>query len=97
MLLDSRNNLIKISDISVGTLNANLVHPREIFVEALHQNAASIILIHNHPSGDPKPSDDDIKITKRLIEAGKIMGIEVHDHVILAGNRYTSLKAQKLV
>ena len=97
VLLNTRNQLIRKVSVSKGTLNASLIHPREVFRSALSHSAASVILIHNHPSGDPKPSDDDIKITKRLIEAGKIMGIEVHDHVILAGDRYTSLKAQKLI
>jgi len=97
LLLDSRNNLIKMSDISVGTLNANLVHPREIFIEALHQNAASIILIHNHPSGDPEPSEDDIGITKRIVESGKIMGIDVLDHIIVTKNKIFSFKRRGLI
>ncbi|MBU4310575.1 DNA repair protein RadC [bacterium] len=95
VLLNTRNQLIRKVSVTKGTLNASLIHPREVFKSALSHSAASVILVHNHPSGDPRPSDDDIKITKRLIEAGKIMGIEVHDHVILAGNKYTSLKAQK--
>ena len=73
--LNSRNAII--SEISIGTLNASLVHPREVFAEAIRQRANSIILVHNHPSGDPTPSKDDIKITKKLKEAGKILGIEV--------------------
>lgn len=97
LLLDSRNNLIKISDISVGTLNASLVHPREIFSEALKQNAASIILVHNHPSGDPEPSEDDLEITKRIVEAGKIMGIDVLDHVIISKTKVFSFKEKKLI
>jgi len=97
LLLDSRNNLIKISDISVGTLNANLVHPREIFVEALRQNAASIILIHNHPSGDPEPSRDDIEVTKRIVEAGKTMGIDVLDHIIITKIKSSSFKEKGLL
>lgn len=97
ILLNTRNQVIRKVSVSKGTLNASLIHPREVFGSALSHSAASVILIHNHPSGDPRPSDDDIKITKRLIEAGKIMGIEVYDHVIMAGDRYTSLKAQKLI
>jgi len=97
LLLDSRNNLIKMSDISVGTLNANLVHPREIFVEALHQNAASIILIHNHPSGDPEPSRDDIEVTKRIVEAGKTMGIDILDHIIITKIKSSSFKEKGLL
>ena len=97
LLLDSRNNLIKISDISVGTLNASLVHPREIFIEALHQNAASIILIHNHPSGDPEPSRGDIEVTKRIVEAGKTMGIDVLDHIIITKIKNSSFKEKGLL
>ncbi|PIW68086.1 hypothetical protein COW09_00425 [bacterium (Candidatus Moisslbacteria) CG12_big_fil_rev_8_21_14_0_65_36_11] len=95
--LDSRNNLIKDAIISVGTLNANLVHPREIFQEALKQNAASVILVHNHPSGDPEPSEDDLTITKRLTEAGKIMGIDVLDHIIITKTKVFSFKEKKLI
>lgn len=81
--LDSRNQEIKREIISVGSLNANLVHPREVFEPAVINLAAQIILAHNHPSGDPEPSEDEITITKRLVEAGKIMGIEVVDHIIV--------------
>ena len=81
----------------VGTLNANLVHPREVFEEAVKQNAASIILIHNHPSGDPEPSEDDLKITQRLVDAGKIMGIDVLDHIILAKTKVFSFSEKKLL
>ena len=97
LLLDSRNNLIKMSDISVGTLNTNLVHPREIFSEALRQNAASIILIHNHPSGDPEPSENDIEVTKRIVEAGKTMGIDVLDHIIITKIKSSSFKEKRLL
>jgi DNA repair protein RadC len=95
--LDSRNNLIKMSNISIGTLNTNLVHPREVFAEAIRQNAASVILVHNHPSGDPEPSEDDLSITKRLIEAGKIMGIDVLDHIIITKTKVFSFKEKKLI
>ncbi len=95
--LDSRNNLIKDAIISVGTLNANLVHPREVFKEAVDNRAASIIISHNHPSGDPEPSEDDLIITKRLIEAGKIMGIDVLDHIIITKNKVFSFKERKLI
>ena len=82
----------------IGTLNANLVHPREIFQEALKQNAASVILAHNHPSGDNEPSEDDILITKRISEAGKLMGVEVLDHVIIAKGKVPySFKENKLI
>ena len=90
--LNSRNNLINIDEISIGSLNANIVHPREVFTPAIANHAAQVILVHNHPSGDPKPSEDDIKLTKRLVEAGKIIGIEVADHVIIARTNFLSLK-----
>lgn len=97
LCLDSRNNLIKISDISIGTLNANIVHPREVFKEAIQSLSASIILIHNHPSGDSEPSEDDLKINKRLFEAGKILGIEVVDHIIVTKSSYFSFKDRNLL
>ena len=95
--LDSRNNLIKISNVSIGTINANLVHPREVFKEAIQSMAASIILVHNHPSGDPEPSEDDLGITKRLVEAGKIIGIDISDHIIIAQDEVFSFKEKKLI
>jgi len=93
--LNARN--WSISEISKGTLNANLVHPREVFGEAIKSNAASVIIAHNHPSGDPKPSEDDLEITKRLVEAGKIMGIDVLDHIIITKNKVFSFKEKKLI
>jgi DNA repair protein RadC len=93
--LDARNNLIKKSDISIGTLNASVVHPREVFKEAIQCSAASIIIAHNHPSGDANPSDEDIEMTKRLKESGKILGIEILDHVIVARNDRYSLMEKK--
>jgi len=95
--LNSRNNLIKISDVSVGTLNANLVHPREVFKEAIYAHAAQVILAHNHPSGDFKPSEDDLVITKRIVEAGKILGIKVVDHIIVAKNGFFSFRKEGLI
>jgi len=95
--LDSRNNLIKISEISIGSLNANLVHPREIFKEAIQALANSIILIHNHPSGDAIPSKDDIDITKQLIDAGEIMGITILDHIVIGNQDYKSMKDKELL
>jgi DNA repair protein RadC len=88
--LNTRNYVI--SEISIGTLNSSLVHPREVFAEAIRQRANSIILVHNHPSGDPTPSEDDITITKRLQEAGKLIGIEVLDHIIITKTSYFSFK-----
>ncbi len=95
--LNARNEMVFKKPMFIGTLNANLVHPREIFSEALKQNAASVILAHNHPSGDAEPSEDDLTITKRLIEAGKIMGIDVLDHIIITKTKVFSFKEKKLI
>jgi len=97
LCLDTRNNLIKISNISTGTLDANLVHPREVFKEAIQALSSSIILVHNHPSGNPEPSDADIDITKRILETGKAVGIDILDHIIIANNRSFSFKEKGLV
>lgn len=97
ILLDSRNKIIGISTISIGTLNANLVHPREIFKEAIMHNSASVVLAHNHPSGDPEPSEEDLKITERLVESGKILGIEVIDHIIIGKTNFASFKERGLI
>lgn len=94
--LNSRNH--SVSEVSIGTINSNLVHPREVFGEALKAKAVSVIFAHNHPSGDTEPSEEDIVITKRLSEAGKIMGIEVLDHVIISKNNNPySFKENKLI
>jgi DNA repair protein RadC len=92
LLLDTRNNVRKIEIVSKGTLDSSLVHARDVFREAIKSNAKSIILVHNHPSGSAKPSSDDCNITKKLVEAGKVIGIEVTDHVIIAGEDYFSFK-----
>ncbi|MDI6733456.1 MAG: DNA repair protein RadC [Planctomycetota bacterium] len=97
IMLDTRNRLIREVDVSIGSLNASIVHPREVFKEAISASAASVICVHNHPSGDPTPSDDDIRITKRLVEAGKILDIEVFDHIIIAGDKIISMKEKKLM
>lgn len=97
ILLNTRNKVIGISTVSIGTLNSNLVHPREVFKEAISHSSAGVILVHNHPSGDPEPSEDDLTITKRLVEAGKILGIEVVDHIIIAKNNYFSFKEKRLI
>jgi len=97
ILLNPRNKIIGISTISIGTLNASLVHPREVFKDAIMHSAASVVLAHNHPSGDPEPSEDDIKITKRLIEAGKILGVEVIDHIIIAKDGFKSFAKEGLI
>ena len=96
--LNARNEMVwKKQSMFIGTLNANLVHPREIFKEALEHNAASVILVHNHPSGDSEPSQDDMEITKRIVEAGKIMGIDVLDHIIMTKTKVFSFKEKKLI
>ena len=96
--LNARNEMVwKKQSTFIGTLNANLVHPREIFNEALEHNASSVILVHNHPSGDAEPSQDDLEITKRIQEAGKIMGIDVLDHVIITKTKVFSFKEKKLL
>jgi DNA repair protein RadC len=95
--LDSRNNLIRVSDISIGTINANLIHPREVFKEAIQSLAVSIILVHNHPSGDATPSENDIEITKQLIEASKIIDIIILDHIIISSRDYKSMKDKELL
>jgi len=95
--LDPRNQEIKREIISIGSLDASLVHPREVFEPAVRNLAAQIILAHNHPSGDPEPSEDDLTITKRLVEAGKIMGVEVIDHIIVVKNGFLSFKEKGLL
>jgi len=95
--LNSANKIIKIETISVGSLNSSVVHPREIFKAAIENSSASIILIHNHPSGNPEPSNEDIAITKKMVEAGKILDIPVFDHLIIAGNNYTSFVERRLI
>ena len=97
LYLNAKNQLVHKETISMGTLNANLVHPREVFEPALKHSAAQIIAAHNHPSGDPKPSEDDIELTKRLTDAGKMMGIEIMDHVIVSKNSHFSFKEEKLL
>lgn len=92
VLLDSRNRVIKTETISLGTLDTNIVHPRELFRTAISETAASVILVHNHPSGNSNPSDGDIELTKRIVEASQIIGIEVKDHIIVGENKFTSLK-----
>lgn len=91
MFIDSKNKLI-IDDVSVGILNASLVHPREVFKKAILNNASHVVVAHNHPSGDPNPSNEDIDTTNRLIDAGKILGISVIDHIVVCENSYISLK-----
>jgi DNA repair protein RadC len=95
--LNSANKIIRYEVISIGSLNSSVVHPREVFKAAIDNNSASIILIHNHPSGNPEPSNEDISITKKIVESGKIMDIPVFDHIIIAGNKYTSFVEKRLI
>lgn len=97
LLLDTRNQLLNVVSVSIGSLDTSIVHPREAFREAISASAAAVVFAHNHPSGDPQPSAEDIKMTQRLVKAGEILGIEVLDHIIIGDNRYLSLKAQNLL
>jgi DNA repair protein RadC len=90
-LLDVKNRVYKEMIISEGTLTSSLVHPREVFRDAIKEAAASVLFIHNHPSGDPDPSKDDIRITKRLVETGKVVGINVLDHIIISDGNFLSM------
>lgn len=97
MLLNTKNHILGLTDVSVGSLSASVVHPREVFRAALRYAAAAMILIHNHPSGDPSPSQEDISVTQRLVRAGKIMDVPVLDHIILGDGRFTSLKEKGML
>ncbi|MGE7759041.1 RadC family protein [Peribacillus sp. NPDC097895] len=92
LYLNTKNQVLQKTTVFIGSLNASIVHPREVFKEAFKRSAASIICLHNHPSGDPSPSREDIEVTKRLVECGKIIGIEVLDHIIIGEHKYISLK-----
>ncbi len=95
--LDSSNRIIKDILISEGTLSASLVHPREVYKKAVIESAAGIIALHNHPSGAAEPSKEDIRITNNLIEAGKVMEIPLHDHIIIAGDSYFSFAENNML
>jgi DNA repair protein RadC len=97
LALDSKNNLVKMNNVSIGILDSSLVHPREVFKEAIQASAAKVIVAHNHPSGDLEPSEGDLIITQKLVEAGKILGIEVVDHIIVTSNNFLSFKERKLL
>lgn len=92
LLLDTKNRLMRVETVALGTLNASLVHPREIFRPAIQVAAAAVALTHNHPSGVPDPSAEDVELTKRIAEAGRIIGIEVLDHVVVGDGKYISLR-----
>lgn len=95
--LNTKNKIVGVHTISIGSLNTSIAHPREVFKAAMLNNASGIVCLHNHPSGDPEPSREDIKITRRLVEAGEIMGIKVLDHVIIGEQSYLSMKEKCLM
>lgn len=97
ILLDTKNQVLKVTDISVGSLNSSIVHPREVFSEAVKCGCNSIIFVHNHPSGDPTPSAEDVQTTQRLESAGNILGIKVLDHIIIGDGRYISFKDEGII
>ncbi len=97
LYLNTKNHVIHKKTIFIGSLNASIVHPREVFKEAFRYSAASIICLHNHPSGDPAPSREDIEVTKRLVESGKVVGIELLDHIIIGDQKFVSLKEKGYV
>mgnify|MGYP000948917689 FL=1 len=97
LLLSTKNHVLAMPVISVGTLSASIVHPREVFQAAISHAAASMILVHNHPSGDPTPSSEDIAVTRRMAEAGKVMDIPVLDHIILGDDKFISLKEKGMI
>ena len=97
ILLNTKNHIIKYMNVSVGSLNSSIVHPREVFSEAVKVGCSGMLLVHNHPSGDPEPSREDIETTQRLVNAGNILGIKVLDHVVIGDGRYISFKEQGLM
>jgi DNA repair protein RadC len=96
-LLDAQNGLLRDRVISEGTLSASLVHPREVFKPAILESAASVILLHNHPSGDPTPSREDIRLTRQLVEAARLLDLRVHDHVVIGRGRFVSLAERGII
>jgi len=97
LCLDTKNQILKEEVVSIGSLNASIVHPREVFKSALLESSASVIMVHNHPSGDPSPSREDIMVTEKMVEGGKLLGIDVLDHIIIGEGRYVSLKDEGFV
>jgi len=92
LALSTKNSLLKVIEVSVGSLNASIVHPRELFKECVMVSAASVVVCHQHPSGDPTPSGADIQLTRRLMKAGDVLGIELLDHIVIGGNSHSSLR-----
>lgn len=97
VLVNSKGDIISIDDVSVGELSSTVVHPREVFSMAIRKSAAAIILVHNHPSGDPRPSEEDVKTTARLIESGRLLGINVLDHIIIGDGMFSSMRGMGLM
>jgi DNA repair protein RadC len=97
ILLNTKNHIIKHLNVSIGSLNSSIVHPREVFSEAVKVGCSGMLLVHNHPSGDPEPSREDIETTQRLVNAGNILGIKVLDHVVIGDGKYISFKEQGLM
>lgn len=97
LTLDTKNKVTSINTVSIGSINTSIVHPREVFKTAILSNASSVILSHNHPSGDVTPSKEDVDITKRIKECGRILGIELLDHVIIGDDKYSSLKEKGII
>jgi DNA repair protein RadC len=96
-LLDAQNGLLRDCVVSEGTLSASLVHPREVFKPAILESAASVVLLHNHPSGDPTPSREDVRLTRQLVECAQLLGLRVHDHVVIGQGRYVSLAERGMI
>ena len=96
-MLNTKNHVLATPIISIGSLNASIVHPREVFREAIRYSAASVILIHNHPSGDPTPSQEDKLVTSKLVQAGTLMDITVLDHIIIGDSKYISMKEEGMI
>lgn len=97
LLLNTKGRVIEEKEISVGDLNSTLIHPREVFLHAVRRSAAAVVLVHNHPSGDPAPSPEDVEMTMRLVESADILGIRVVDHIIIGDGVYTSMKSEGLM
>ena len=97
ILLDAKNRVLREVQISEGSLNASIVHPREVFVPVVRESAAAVLFVHNHPSGDPTPSREDLELTRRLSQAGQLMGVRVLDHIIIGSDRYISFADQGLM
>lgn len=97
LLINAKGQIIEEAEISIGDLCSSTTHPREVFVEAVRRSAGSVIFVHNHPSGDPSPSEMDVETTKRLMEAGEILGIPVLDHIIIGDGKYVSMRASGMI